>query len=350
MKNKMKAALTALSMAAVLVTALSCNNEPAGANTDTTADTDTTAPAAVTNLAAVYSSTGTTITVTWTKPTDSDLDHYSFLCTDTTNSGATVKSIDSVDAATTTETLTAATDSIVAGNAYRFTVYAYDASGNKSEGATASVATPVASAYTVGSIICSDGSVVTKDNYDASKMTAVAVVCGGTSASGAPLAVGLGESGSLQWAPSGTGCDTNITAIVCTPGATGSGKASTVTFTGDTYGGDNWDAVCAVDSTASANAAANYPAFNYANTYTATNCTSGWYVPSISELCTLYRNMTAVNESLSKVGGTQIANGYWSSSQSSNGSDFAWIVSFSNGYVGDFSKNTNGYVRVIRAF
>jgi hypothetical protein len=341
MKNKMKWVLTALSMAAVLVTALSCKVAD---------DTDTTAPGAVTNLAAVCSSTGTTITVTWTKPTDSDLDHYSFLCTDTTNSGATVKSIDSVDAATTTETLTDAADSIVAGNAYRFTVYAYDASGNKSEGATASLATLT---YIAGSIICSDGSVVTKDNYDASKMTAVAVACGGTSASGAPLAVGLGESGSLQWAPSGTtGFGTNFAATVCTPSATGTaGTASTATFTGDTYGGDNWDAVCAVDGTASANAAANYPAFNYANTYTATNYTSGWYVPSISELCTLYRNMTAVNDSLSKAKGTQIGtNGYWSSSQFSNTSGYAWYVNFSNGTVDGNYKVRNKYVRVIRAF
>jgi hypothetical protein len=343
MKNKMKTALTALSMAAVLVTALSCKVAD---------DTDTTAPAAVTNLAAVYSSTGTTITVTWTKPTDSDLDHYSFLCTDTTNSDATVKGIDSIDAATTAETLTAAADSIVAGNAYSFTVYAYDASGNKSEGATASVATPVASAYTVGSIICSDGSVVTKDNYDASKMTAVAVVCGGTSVSGAPLAVGLGEGSSLQSAPgSTTGYTMSFTATVCTPSTTGRGAASTATFTDDTYGGDNWDAVCAVDGTASTNASSNYPAFNYANTYTATNYTSGWYVPSISELCTLYRNMTAVNESLSKVGGTQIGtNGYWSSSQYSGDDDLAWYVNFSLGFVDLTTKGSLNYVRVIRAF
>ena len=340
----MKMVLTALSMAAVLVTVLSCKAE-----VDSAPAADTTAPAAVTNLAAVYSSTGTTITVTWTKPTDNDLDHYSFLCTDTTNSGNTVKSIDSVDAATTAETLTAATDSIVAGNAYSFTVYAYDATGNKSEGATASLATL---AYTAGSIICSDGSVVTKDNYDASKMTAVAVAFGGTSASGAPLAVGLEISDELAWAPDGTtGCSTNFAATVCRPSLTGGGAASTATFTGDTYGGDNWAEICKVDTSASTSAASNYPAFNYAATYTAPNYTSGWYVPSISELCTLYRNMTAVNESLSKAKGTQIGtNEYWSSSQCSNNNYYVWGVYFSNGYVDGYYKSYNRYVRVIRAF
>src|SRR5574344_1991834 len=344
MKNKMKWVLTALSLAALLVAVLSCKAE-----VDSAPAADTTAPAAVTNLAAVYSSTGTIIIVTWTKPTDSDLDHYSFLCTDTTNSGATVKSIDSVDAATTAETLTAATDSIVAGNAYSFTVYAYDATGNKSEGATASLATL---AYTAGSIICSDGSVVTKDNYDASKMTAVAVAFGGTSASGAPLAVGLEISDELAWAPDGTtGCSTNFAATVCRPSLTGGGAASTATFTGDTYGGDNWDAVCAVDGTASANAAANYPAFNYANTYTATNYTSGWYLPSISELCTLYKNMTTINASLTTAGGTQIGtHWYWSSSQFSDYYFEALYVSFSNGGVDYYYKYADNYVRVIRAF
>ena len=206
--------------------------------------------------------------------------------------------------------------------------------------------------YAVGNILCSDGSVVTKAAFNSSTMTAVAVICGGTNAGGAPLAVGLGESSSLQWAPSGTtGYSTNITAIVCTPSATGSGAASTATFTGDTYGGDNWDAVCAVDGTASANAAANYPAFNYANTYTATNYTSGWYVPSVSELCTLYRNMTAVNESLTAAGGTQIGTDwYWSSSQYSNFYNYAWNVNFSNGDVDYYTKGSSGYVRVIRAF
>jgi hypothetical protein len=228
------------------------------------------------------------------------------------------------------------------------------------ETAGADAATTTASGYPVGSIICSDGSVVTKDNYDASTMTAVAVVCGGTSASGAPLAVGLDESGFLAWAPRDTtGFTTSFTATVCTPtpppNTIGTPNTSTATFTGDTYGGDNWNAVCAVDGTASANAATNYPAFNYANTYTAANYTSGWYVPSISELCTLYRNKTAVNESLSKVGGTQIGtgiyvNGYWSSSQNSSSSTNAWYVIFSDDYVHTDEKCEVKQVRVIRAF
>jgi hypothetical protein len=164
--------------------------------------------------------------------------------------------------------------------------------------------------------------------------------------------VGLKESSDMAWAAdSTTGYNTSFTATVCTPSATGSGAASTATFTGDTYGGDNWDAVCAVDGTASANAAANYPAFNYANTYTATNYTSGWYLPSISELCTLYKNMTTINASLTTAGGTQIGtHWYWSSSQFSDYYFEALYVSFSNGGVDYYYKYDDNYVRVIRAF
>jgi len=212
--------------------------------------------------------------------------------------------------------------------------------------------------YAVGNIICIDGSVVTNTVFNSSTMTAIAVICG-TSASGAPLAVGLKEGSRLTWAPNGTtGYTTNFTATVCTSSTFGTaGTASTATFTGDTYGGDNWDAVCAVDGTASANAAANYPAFNYANNYGSTYCSGtnyadGWYVPSVSELCTLYRNMAAVNASLSKVGGTQIGtNFYWSSSQySSNDNYHAWSIGFYDSGVYNESKNYDRYVRVIRAF
>lgn len=208
-------------------------------------------------------------------------------------------------------------------------------------------------AYAVGNIICSDGSVVTQANFKSGTMTAVAVICGGTNAYGAPLAVGLNQGSSLAWAPSSTtGYSTSFAATVCTPSATGSGAASTATFTGDTYGGDNWTEICKVDTTASANAATNYPAFNYANTYTAASYTSGWYVPSISELCTLYKNMTTINASLTTAVGTTIStNYYWSSSQSSLTNYYARDVSFSDGYVGDHGyKDGARYVRVIRAF
>ena len=84
----------------------------------------------------------------------------------------------------------------------------------------------------VGRIICSDGTVVTKDNYDSTTMTAIAIICGGTCTDGTQLAVGLSEGSSLKWTQSNTtGYKTIFTATVCTPSATGSGAASTATYT-----------------------------------------------------------------------------------------------------------------------
>ena len=79
--------------------------------------------------------------------------------------------------------------------------------------------------------------------------------------------------------------------------------------TGDFDGSDNWEKVCAADSTASENAATNYPAFNWVNNYAATallltgDYTSGWYLPSCVELGILYDNKNTVNAALEKTGG-----------------------------------------------
>src|SRR5574344_1926653 len=171
---------------------------------------------------------------------------------------------------------------------------------------------------------------------------------------GEPYGLGLWES-SLAWAPSSSaGYSTNFTAIQ----SSCSGSSGSYTFTGDTDGSDNWAAVCAADSTAADNAATNYPVFNHANTYASsaattlagTACADGWYVPSVSELYTLYTNYGKVNTSIGYVsGGTVIGVycDYWSSSQYSSDDDEARVVSFSNGTVGIYTKSSKTFVRVI---
>src|SRR5574344_1057171 len=219
--------------------------------------------------------------------------------------------------------------------------------------------------WAVGDIMGADGTtrLAVADATSASAVTSAftstvpaAVICGFNSL-GAAVGVGLKQSGSLQWAPSvTTGYSTNFTAIQsgC------SGSSGSYTFTGDLYGGDNWTAVCKADGTAADNAATNYPVFNYANTYAssaATNligtaCADGWYVPSISELYTLYKCYSTVNTSIGYVsGGTKIgASVYWSSSQYSYNTNDAWCVNFSSGNVYNNPKYYNKSVCVIRAF
>ena len=159
-----------------------------------------------------------------------------------------------------------------------------------------------------------------------------------------PKVIGLQKSAStLMWAPSGTtGYGKKFTNIVCTPSKTGSGAASTATFTGDTDGSDNWAEICDVDPEGTANAATNYPAFNFANTYgataglTGTGYENGWYVPSIAELCEVYKNKDVIQTSLTKANGFKIGTSdYWSSSQTQSAFD-----------VGIYGYNKNYYKSV----
>jgi len=172
------------------------------------------------------------------------------------------------------------------------------------------------------------------------------------------LGLGLKQSSSfdLLWAPSGTtGYNTYFTEIRASPNKTGSGAASTATITGDTDGSDNWDYVKSIDPEGAADATTKYPAFNYAATYGTTaglegDLATGWYMPSIAELCELYKNKDVLNASLEKAGGTQFRDyWYWSSSQSSY-VYYAWKLDFSNGYLGDYPKYSNNYVCCVRAF
>jgi len=143
------------------------------------------------------------------------------------------------------------------------------------------------------------------------------------------------------------GYNTKFQGIVCTPSVTGNGAALTATFTGDEDGSDNWDYICSVDPEGTANAAVNYPAFDWVlkyNTRYAAQLGSArpaWYMPSIAELSELYKNKEAVKESLLKIKGLDSAYAdaslgtgwYWSSSQDSYDNDDAWPADFGSGYL-----------------
>ena len=144
-------------------------------------------------------------------------------------------------------------------------------------------------AYTVGDIVFSDGSAtaytIELTLTDEQKSKAVAVIFYAGSASdtlGAKtLGVGLknatGSGSTLAWAKSGSNGynnDTDITAIKCTPSESGSGGAATATFTGDTDGSDNWQALCKAVS--DEETSGNYPAWEWVNAYATTaNLTGG---------------------------------------------------------------------------
>ena len=209
----------------------------------------------------------------------------------------------------------------------------------------------------IGKIVLEDGSIVTKEDYDSSTMKAIAVVVGTKYAGGQVLGVGLQQSSSLMWAPSGTtGYKTKFENIICTPSETGSGAASTATFAGDIDGSDNWAYICSIDPEGTKDAATNYPAFYYANNYGVTqgitgNYKDGWYIPSLKELCDIYKVKDTVKDVITAVGGNlSMSSYYWSSSQSASSSKYAYGVGFSDGNVYDYLKNCNYYVLVLQAF
>ena len=226
-------------------------------------------------------------------------------------------------------------------------------------------------AKAVGDIVFSDGSATAYTSgltlTDEQKAAAVAVIFYAGSASdilGAKtLGVGLKNTNdettkTLAFARDASGntaegYNTNITAIQCTPSESGDGKAATATFTGDLDGSDNWTALCAAVN--DEGTSGNYPAWEWVNAYASTaNLTgdyaSGWYLPTVAELCMLYRAKDTVNAALEKAGGTKIADAYhWSSSQSSTNSK-AWMVKFDNGKLMDTYKDNKWYVCGVRAF
>ena len=209
----------------------------------------------------------------------------------------------------------------------------------------------------IGKIVLEDGSIVTKEDYDSSTMKAIAVVVGTKYAGGQVLGVGLQQSSSLMWAPSGTtGYKTKFENIICTPSETGSGAASTATFAGDIDGSDNWAYICSIDPEGTKDAATNYPAFYYANNYGVTqgitgNYKDGWYIPSLKELCDIYKVKDTVKDVITAVGGNLgMSSYYWSSSQYASSDYNACGVGFSGGYVYYDRKSTSDNVLVLQAF
>lgn len=222
--------------------------------------------------------------------------------------------------------------------------------------------------YKAGDIVLSNKSVVERDAYKAIDTTnpPVGIVC---RAGNSPRMIALHSSDSkLWWAKYGsTGYNTKFEGIICTPSETGSGAASSATFTGDTDGSDNWEFINSKDAvgTMAAVVAENYPAFNWVSQYNTKYADKlnhknfEWYMPSLAELCGVYKNRTEINASLAKIHGLTNGSGYadeklvnsycWSSSQNS-ASNNAWLVDFSGGYVVNYKKNSTSRVCCLAGF
>ena len=199
--------------------------------------------------------------------------------------------------------------------------------------------------YSVGDFVLKNGTILSKDKTPESGTVAAVIVRAATNDKPA-LGVGIvhNESG-LEWCTdSAAGYSTKITAL---KGDTASGYMD---------GRDGWDKLKAACSDAESNPE-NYPAWNYSLTYAKTNSlegdlATGWYLPTVAELYTIYQNITAVNESLSKAGGSTFGTSwYWSCCQYPSYNKAARGLDFDYGSMLSGYKNYDGsYVCSVRAF
>ena len=219
-------------------------------------------------------------------------------------------------------------------------------------------------AVSIGDVVFSDGSIIHAKNLSAweEECFPVAIVAA-TYEDGSILGVGTHRSESpLPWATEGSAGETmRFSALESWLDGTEEGQAGQANFEGLPDGSDGWQIICAVDEQATN---ADYPAFAFVNTYAETygltgSTASGWYLPSIAEVCAVYQNRETINQSLHLIHALDNAasmdglgtNWYWSSSQSSSRDDYAWFVHYFNGYVSDCPKNfTNLHAMAVKRF
>ena len=223
-------------------------------------------------------------------------------------------------------------------------------SGNLSGAGNSGVDNPVSqqpdySKCVVGDFVLKNGTVLSKDETPESGTVAAVIVR--AAADGKPaLGVGIVHNRSgLAWCTeSAAGYSKEITALV-------GDKTS-----GCMDGSDGWDKLKAACSDAESNPE-NYPAWNYSLTYAKNNgltgdLATGWYLPTVAELYTIYQNKAAVDASLSKAGGSTFGiSWYWSCCQDPSVSNNARVLGFGNGNMYSDYKDYNSFsVCSVRAF
>ncbi|MDY4525589.1 MAG: fibronectin type III domain-containing protein [Treponema sp.] len=311
---------------------------------------DFTPPGKVKVTNSVYSSELSSIIINWTEPVDADYHHVDI--TFTTNDGASDS--EPSQAITLNKGTLNKTFSGIDGEKayYTYTFVTYDELGNKGREYKRKVAvnSPVNnySDCVVGDFILEDGTILSKDETPESGTVAAVIVRAATNDKPA-LGVGIvhNERG-LTWCTRGAeGYSINITAL--------QGDKTSDYMDGS----DGWEKLKKACSDAESNPE-NYPAWNYCRNYGATNgltgdLATGWYLPTVAELYTIYQNKTVVDASLSKAGGSTFGTSwYLSCCQYPSSDEYARILNFNHG---DMNYNANGdksygnnYVCSVRAF
>ena len=206
---------------------------------------------------------------------------------------------------------------------------------------------PLSISPKVGEIVLNDGSRVPfSRNIDLTpeqkkKAVAIIVMARREGNSIFEVALGLHQDRDRSW-----GDDTiSIPEIECwsTEGSKVSAARNTK-ITGDLFGHDNYRKI------REKNKQGSYDIFERAEEYSKISgvniidkFTTEWYVPSLAELCELFKVKNTVNIALEALGKDQLYDLYWSSSQfpGSEGKK-AWLVNFNDGKLMNASKKASG--------
>ena len=195
----------------------------------------------------------------------------------------------------------------------------------------------------VGDFILKDGTILSKDKTPDSGTVAAVIVRAATNDKPA-LGVGIVHKKSAWCTESAKGFSKNITSL--------QGDKTSDYMDGR----DGWEKLKEACSDAASNPE-NYPAWNYSLTYAITNgltgdLATGWYLPTVAELYTIYQNKTTVDASLSKAGGSTFGTiYYWSCCQTPSNDNRARDLGFYSGHMHNESKNYNdNSVCSVRAF
>ena len=206
---------------------------------------------------------------------------------------------------------------------------------------------PLSISPKVGEIVLNDGSRVPFSRNialpPAQKKKAVAIIVMARREGNSifEVALGLHQDKDKSW-----GDDTiSIPEIKCwsTEGSKVSAARNTK-ITGDLFGHDNYRKI------REKNKQGSYDIFERAEEYSKISgvnitdkFTTEWYVPSLAELCELFKVKNTVNIALEALGIAQLRDLYWSSSQfpGSEGKE-AWLVNFNDGKLMSASKKASG--------
>lgn len=213
----------------------------------------------------------------------------------------------------------------------------------------------------IGKIILSDGTFVSKEDFNYETMTAIAVIVGSKNNGGEAIGIGLNKStastNSWQYKESES-YPVYFEGIESTyRGSSSSGY----TISGDLDGSDNWDYICMFDFRGTKYG--YYPIFRYANdygeNYVGGNYLTGWYVPSLKELYDVYLNKDIIVESIKIATNSNyydLEDNFYSSSQTSESTwpssyrQSALCVNFKYGDISYSEKRYANAVLVLRAF